>query len=120
MLTTPRWTLEPATPQAGDPGPLIIKDVEDAPIRWSVCVIPGSLGHQRPGGDLVQLLDEDDIAAARLIAAAPTMRSLLQALVQWARDTGGWDAPCWRAGAMPSGFFWSWRGRKPLPKTREV
>ena len=96
MLTTPRWTLEPATPQAGDPGPLIIKDVEDAPIRWSVCVIPGSLGHQRPGGDLVQLLDEDDIAAARLIAAAPTMRSLLQALVQWARDTGGWDAPCWR------------------------
>ena len=52
-------------------------------------MIPGSLGHQRPGGDLVQLLDEDDIAAARLIAAAPTMRSVLQALVQWARHTGG-------------------------------
>lgn len=96
MLTTPHWVLEPASPQAGDPGPLTSRDVEDAPIRWSVCVIPGSLSQQKPDGQVVQLLDEDDIAAARLIAAAPKMRSALEALVQWARYTGEWDAPCWR------------------------
>ncbi len=96
MLTTPHWVLDPASPQAGDPGPLTIRDVEDAPVRWPVCVIPGSLGHQRPDGQFVQLIDEDDIAAARLIAAAPKTRSALVALLQWARQTGGWEAPCWR------------------------
>lgn len=40
MLTTSQWGLDPASPEAGDPGPLTIRDVADAPIRWSVCVIP--------------------------------------------------------------------------------
>lgn len=96
MLTPPHWVLEPASPQARDPGPLTIRDFEEAPIRWSVCVIPGNLGHRMPDGRSVQLLDEDDISAARLIAAAPKIRSVLQSLVQWAQQMGGWDAPCWQ------------------------
>lgn len=96
MLTTPHWVLDPTSPQAGDPGPLTIRDVEDAPIRWSVCVIPQCPGHQKPDGQVVRLLDDYDIAAARLIVVAPRMRSTLKALVQWARHMGGWDASCWR------------------------
>jgi len=92
----PHWVLEPAAPQPGDPGPLTIRDVDDTPIHWTACVIPGSLGHQKPEGDLGQLLHRDDIAAARLIVAAPALRHVLQALVQWARYTGEWEAPCWR------------------------
>ena len=96
MLTAPRWMLEPASPHAGNPGPLTIRDVDDAPIRRPVCVIPAGSNLQTPGGQFVQLIDEDDLPAARLIVGAPKMRSALQALVQCARHTGGWDAPCWR------------------------
>jgi hypothetical protein len=96
LETTPHWVLDPASPQAGDPGPLTIHEVADAPIRWSVCVILGRPGHQRPDGQLAQLLDKDDIAGGPLTAAAPKMRSTLQALVQWARHMGEWEASCWR------------------------
>ena len=96
MLTTPYWVLDPPSPQTGEPGPITVRAIEEAPPRWAVCVIPGSLGRQMPNGEIVQLLDEDDIAAARLIATAPKMRGALQALVQWARYAGGWDAPCWQ------------------------
>ncbi len=96
MPATARWVLDPACPRAGDRGPPAIRGVEEAPIRRSVRVIRESLGQQTPDETVVQLLDEDGIAAASLIAAAPKMRDALQALVQWARHTGGWDAFCWR------------------------
>ncbi len=96
MLTSPHWVLAPASPQTGEPGAITIRAIEEAPTHWAVCVIPGSLGRQMPNGEIVQLLDEDDIAAARLIATAPKMRGALQALVQWARYTGGRDALCWQ------------------------
>jgi hypothetical protein len=95
MLTTPHRVLDPESPQPGEPGPITIRNTEDAPTHWPVCVIPGSLGQRSPGGEVVQLLDEDDIAAAKLIAIAPQMHRALQALVRWAGYTGGWDAPCW-------------------------
>jgi hypothetical protein len=96
MLTTPQWVLIPASPQPGEPGPITIRNTEDAPTHWPVCVIPGSLGQRSPGGEVVRLFDEDDIAAAKLIAIAPEMHRALQALVRWAGYTGGWDAPCWQ------------------------
>jgi hypothetical protein len=96
MPTTPHWVLDPAFPQPGEPGSITIRNTEDAPTRWPVCVIPGSLGQRSPGGEVVRLLDEDDIAAAKLISIAPEMHRALQALVGWAGYTGGWDAPCWQ------------------------
>ena len=96
MLTIPHWVLDPASPQTGEAGPITIRAIEKAPTDWPACAIPGSLGLRMPNGEIVQRLEEDDIAAARLIATAPKMRGALQALVQWARYTGGWDALCWQ------------------------
>ncbi len=73
MLTTPRFELDPVSSHAGDPGPLPIRSGEEAPIHRSVCVIPGSMGYQTPDGILVPALDEEDVAAVRLIVAAPRM-----------------------------------------------
>jgi hypothetical protein len=95
MLTTPHWVLDPTSPKPGEPGPITVRNTEDAPTHWPVCVIPGSLGQRSPEGEIIQLLDEDDIATAKLIAIAPQMHRTLQALVRWAGYTGGWDAPCW-------------------------
>ena len=93
MLTIPHWVLDPASPQTGEAGPITICAIEEAPTD---CAIPGSLGRRMTNGEIVRRPEEDDIAAARLIAAAPKMRDALQALVQWARYPGGWDAPCWQ------------------------
>jgi hypothetical protein len=41
------------------------------------------------------MLDKDDIANARLIAAAPRMRAVIEGLLIWAGHMGGWDSPCW-------------------------
>ena len=90
MPATWHWVLDSASPRVGDRAPPAIRDVEEAPIRRSIRVIRESLGQRKPDGTVVQLLDEDGIAASRLIAAAPRMRDALRALVQWARHTGGW------------------------------
>ncbi len=96
MLTIPQWTLHPADPVPGQAGPLTIVDGEHQPVRPSVCIVPGSLVHSTSSDNSVRLLDEDDIANARLIAAAPRMLRVLDDLASWARDLGGWDAPCWQ------------------------
>jgi hypothetical protein len=41
------------------------------------------------------MLDKDDIANARLIAAAPRMRAVIEGLLIWAGYMGGWDSACW-------------------------
>ena len=74
MLTIPHWVLDPASPQTGEAGPITIRAIEEAPTDWPVCAIPGSLGRRMTNGEIVQRLEEDDIAAARLIATAPKMQ----------------------------------------------
>jgi hypothetical protein len=61
MLTTPHWVLDPTSPKPGEPGPITVRNTEDGPTHWPVCVIPGSLGQRSPEGEIIQLLDEDDI-----------------------------------------------------------
>ena len=51
---------------------------------------------ETPDGSVVDLLDEDDIAHARLIAAAPRLRAVLAALVAWSAQTGHGDARPWQ------------------------
>ena len=88
--------MSPAEAQPGDARSLLILDPSNGLDGSAVYIIRGRAGQQTPDRHFVQLLDEDDIAHARLTIAAPKMRSTLWALVQWARYTGGWDAPCWR------------------------
>jgi hypothetical protein len=43
-----------------------------------VCLIEGKREHKHGGGSAVGLLDEDDIAHARLIAAEPRLRTAIE------------------------------------------
>ncbi len=56
----------------------------------------GHLAWQAPDGSVVNLLDEDDIAHARLIAAAPRLRAALAALAAWSARTGHGGARPWQ------------------------
>lgn len=73
----------------------MIRDPDIGPDGATVCIIPGRLTQRMPSGELQQVLDEDDIDCARLIAMAPRLRAALTALLRWADQLGGWDAPCW-------------------------
>lgn len=92
----PVWTLDRISPSAGHPGLLLVLDREDGPAGRTVCVIPGHLEWRITARGVVRLLDEQDVENARLIAAAPQLRAVLAALVEWSAHTGGWGAPCWR------------------------
>ncbi len=91
----PLWSLGRISPAAGYPGPLLVLDHEDGPDGRTVCVIPGHLEWRITARGVVHLLDETDVGNARLIAAAPQLRSVLAGLAEWSARTGGWDAPCW-------------------------
>jgi len=82
--------------RVGESGPLRVIDREDGPSGRTVCLIPGHLAWEAPDGSVVNLLDEDDIAHARLIAAAPRLRAALAALVAWSARTGHGDARAWQ------------------------
>jgi len=71
------WSIGRLWLRAGESGPLRVIDREDGPSGRTVCLIPGHLAWQAPDGSVVDLLDEDDIAHARLIAAAPQLRAAL-------------------------------------------
>ena len=90
------WSIGRLWLRAGESGPLRIIDREDGPMARTVCLIPGHLAWQAPDGGVVDLLDEDDIAHARLIAAAPRLRATLAALVAWSARTGHGDARPWQ------------------------
>ncbi len=90
------WSIGRLWLRAGESGPLRIIDREDGPAGRTVCLIPGHLMWQAPDGSVVDLLDEDDIAHARLIAAAPRLRAALAALVAWSARTGHGDARPWQ------------------------
>ncbi len=89
------WSIDCVLSVAGQEGPLRVLDREDGPHGRIVCVIPGHLGWQATPGCLVRLLDEQDVENARLIAAAPELRTVLAGLVEWAARIGGWEASCW-------------------------
>ena len=91
------WTIDRVRALPGDNGQILILDREDGPDGRTVCSIQGHLAWQRSEDDFVRLLDEQDIENARLIAAAPAMRRILADLLQWAAQTGGWEAACWAA-----------------------
>ena len=90
------WSIGRLWLRAGESGPLRVIDREDGPSGRTVCLIPGHLAWQAPDGSVVNLLDEDDIAHARLIAAAPWLRAALVALVAWSARTGHGDARPWQ------------------------
>jgi len=90
------WSIGRLWLRAGERGPLRVIDREDGPSGRTVCLIPGHLVWQAPDGDVVNLLDEDDIAHARLIAAAPRLRAAPVALVAWSARTGHGDARPWQ------------------------
>lgn len=92
----PAWSIDRARPSAGHPGLLLVRDREDGPNGRTVCVIPGHLEWRITARGVVRLLDGQDVGNARLIAAAPQLRSVLAELVEWSEHTGGWGAPCWR------------------------
>lgn len=95
MRAAPVWTVDPSAAEAGDLGPVLIRDPEAGPEGATVCVIPGRLTRRVPGGGMQQVLDEDDIDCARLIAMAPRPQAALTALLRWADQLGGWDTACW-------------------------
>ena len=90
------WSIGRLWLRAGESGPLPIIDREDGPAGRTVCLIPGQLGWEAPDGSVVDLLDEDDIAHARLIAAAPRLYATLAALVAWSARSGHGDARPWQ------------------------
>lgn len=90
------WSVGRLWLRAGESGPLPIIDRENGPSGRIVCLIPGHLAWQAPDGSVVDLLDEDDIAHARLIAAAPWLRAAFAALVAWSARTGHGDARLWQ------------------------
>jgi len=95
------WSIGRLWLRAGESGPLRVIDREDGPSGRTVCLIPGHLAWEASDGSVVDLLDEDDIAHARLIAAAPRLRAALAALVAWSARTGHGDARPWQdAGAL--------------------
>lgn len=83
-------------PCAGQDGSLPIVEAEDGPTGRVVCIIPGHLEWQATPETVVRLLDEEDAAHALLIAAAPQLRTVLAALLDWSAHMGGWSAPCWQ------------------------
>jgi len=92
-----RWHIDRLlAPCAGQGGFLPIVDAEDGPTGRVVCIIPGHLIWQATPETVVRLLDEEDAENARLIAAAPELRTVLAGLVEWAARTGGWEASCWQ------------------------
>ena len=90
------WNIDRVLPVAGQEGLLRVLDREDGPYGRTVCVIPGHLEWQATPDRPVRLLDEQDVGNARLIVAAPGLRTALAGLVEWAARTGGWEAPCWQ------------------------
>jgi len=90
------WSIDRILSVAGQEGPLRVLDREDGLHGRIVCVIPGHLEWQAAPDRCVRLLDEQDVENARLIAAAPELRTVLAGLVEWAACMGGWEAPCWR------------------------
>ena len=91
----PGWEVQRAGALPGDDGQLLVLDREDGPHGRTVCVVPGNLFWNKAGGDLVRLLDEDDLANATLLAAAKQMRDALQGLVAWQARTGVASDPAW-------------------------
>ncbi len=91
------WDIVPPDARPGEETPLTIIDREDGPDGRAVCVVPGNLSWQKSDNNFVRLLDEDDIANARLLAAAPQIRSALAALLGWAIRAGHGDDPAVRA-----------------------
>ena len=90
------WSIGRLWLRAGESGPLPIIDREDGPAGRTVCLIPGHVVWEAPDGSVVALLDEDDIAHARLIAAAPRLRAALAALVAWSAQTGHGNTRPWQ------------------------
>ena len=78
MPTIPHWT--PHRPsRSRTTGPLVILDSDQTPARPSTCIIPeASCTGRRGGAEVTQALDENVIANARLIAAAPRMLGVLE------------------------------------------
>ena len=92
---TPAWEIVRTDALPGDDGQLLLLDREDGAGGRTVCIVPGRLEWRSAEGDVVRLLDEHDVANAKVIAAAPRMRAVLQRLTEWASSMGGWEAPCW-------------------------
>ena len=86
------WTAARRAP--GEEGPIIVRD-RDAPPDHVVCLIPGNLAWNPRGRRPRRLLDEDDVARAALIVAAPALQEALAGLLTWAARMGGWEAECW-------------------------
>ena len=97
MRATPRWEMSSAAAEASQKTTLQIVDQEGGPDGRTVCIIPGNLSRRLAAGELVRLLDEQDIANAAMILLLPRLRSMMSDLVEWASCTGGWDASCWRS-----------------------
>jgi len=92
-----RWHIDRLLPPcAGQDGSLPIVDAEDGPAGRVVCIIPGHLEWQATPETVARLLDEEDVAHALLIAAAPQLRAVVAALLDWSAQMGGWSAPCWQ------------------------
>lgn len=83
------WSIDRVRLRAGTRGPVQVIDREDGPSGRIVCVIPGHLVWQASPGNVAYLLDEEDIANARLIRAAPQLRAALAALIEWSAMMGG-------------------------------
>ena len=99
----PRWELVRAGALPGDDGQLLLVDREDGPDGRTVCVVPGHLVHRARDGELVRLLDEQDLENARLFTAAPALRETLAALLAWRR---GREAAATHAGTR-HGSSWT-------------
>lgn len=91
------WDIVPPDARPGAETSLTIIDREDGPDGRTVCIVPGNLNWQKSAGILVRLLDEDDIANARLLATAPQLRSALAVLLGWAVRAGHGGDPAVRA-----------------------
>ena len=78
----PAWEVVRVGARPGDAGQLMILDREDGVHGRTVCVVPGNLEWRAAEQNIVRLLDEDDIANAWLIRAAPELRAALQRLVR--------------------------------------
>lgn len=90
------WDIVPPDARPGEETPLTIIDRGDGPDGRTVCIVPGNLSWQKSEGIFVRLLDEYDIANARLLATAPQLRSALAALLGWAVRAGHGDDPAVR------------------------
>jgi len=89
------WTITPRDVKAGDDGPIVIRNTEGTPGDQVICIVPGNLVCNRCDGRLASVLDEDDVAAARLILAAPRMRQILEVLRLWHARMGDWRPAIW-------------------------